>query len=38
MIDIRAIREDPEAIVERLALRHDGSAAMIAEVLTCEGA
>ena len=38
MIDIRAIREDPEAIVERLALRHDGSAAMIAEVLTCDEA
>ena len=38
MIDIRAIREDPEAIKVRLALRHDGSGDMIDEVLTCDEA
>jgi seryl-tRNA synthetase len=36
MIDIRAIREDPEAIKQRLAARHDGSADMIDEVLSCD--
>ena len=38
MIDIRAIREDPDAIKERLAARHDGSADMIDEVLRCDEA
>lgn len=36
MIDIRAIREDPAAIKQGLAARHDGSADMIDEVLTCD--
>ena len=36
MIDIRAIRDDPDAIKQRLATRHDGSADMIDEVLTCD--
>jgi len=36
MIDIRAIREDPAAIKERLAARHDGSADMIDEVVSCD--
>ena len=36
MIDIRAIREDPDAIKQRLARRHDGSADMIDEVLSCD--
>ena len=36
MLDIRAIREDPDAIKQRLAMRHDGSAEMIDEVLTCD--
>lgn len=36
MIDIRAIREDPDAIRGRLAARHDGSADMIDEVLVCD--
>lgn len=38
MIDIYAIREDAEAIKSRLATRHDGSADMIDEVLTCDEA
>lgn len=38
MIDIRAIRDDAEAIKTRLATRHDGSADMIDEVLTCDEA
>lgn len=38
MIDIRAIREDPEAIKSRLATRHDGSADLIDEVLECDEA
>jgi len=36
MIDIRAIRDDPDAIKQRLATRHDGSADMIDEVLACD--
>jgi len=36
MIDIRAIREDPDAVKRRLARRHDGSADMIDEVLACD--
>ena len=36
MIDIRAIREDPDAIRQRLAARHDGSADLIDEVLSCD--
>ena len=36
MLDIRAIREDPDAIRQRLAARHDGSADLIDEVLSCD--
>ncbi len=36
MLDIRAIRENPAAIKERLATRHDGSADLIDEVLACD--
>ena len=36
MIDIRAIREDPDAIRQRLSARHDGSADLIDEVLSCD--
>jgi len=36
MLDIRAIRENPAAIKERLAARHDGSADLIDEVLACD--
>ena len=36
MLDIRAIRENPAAIKERLSLRHDGSADLIDEVLACD--
>ncbi|MEO1836835.1 MAG: serine--tRNA ligase [Akkermansiaceae bacterium] len=36
MIDIRAIRDNPDAIKQRLATRHDGSADMIDEVLACD--
>ncbi len=36
MIDIRAIREDPDAIRQRLTLRYDGSADLIDEVLRCD--
>ncbi|NIP93063.1 MAG: serine--tRNA ligase, partial [Akkermansiaceae bacterium] len=36
MIDIRAIREDPDAIKQSLNRRHDGSADLIDEVLTCD--
>jgi seryl-tRNA synthetase len=38
MLDIRAIREDPEAIKVRLASRHDGTAELIDEVLACDEA
>ena len=36
MIDIRAIRDDPDAVRQRLASRHDGSADLIDEVLSCD--
>ena len=36
MIDIRAIRDDSDTIRHRLARRHDGSADMIDEVLSCD--
>ena len=36
MIDIRAIRDDPDSIRRRLASRHDGSADLIDEVLGCD--
>ena len=36
MIDIRAIRDDSDTIRQRLACRHDGSADMIDEVLSCD--
>ncbi|MDE0826377.1 MAG: serine--tRNA ligase [Akkermansiaceae bacterium] len=36
MLDIRAIRENPDAIKERLSTRHDGSADLIDEVLACD--
>lgn len=36
MLDIRAIRENPAAIKERLTTRHDGSAELIDEVLACD--
>ncbi len=36
MLDIRAIREDPDLVKRRLATRHDGSEAMIDELLACD--
>ncbi len=36
MLDIKLIREDPDFVKERLALRHDGSADLIDEVLSCD--
>jgi seryl-tRNA synthetase len=36
MLDIRAIRENPDAIKERLATRGDGSDGLIDEVLACD--
>ena len=36
MIDIRAIRDDPDTVRQRLASRHDGSADLIDEVLSCD--
>ena len=36
MLDIKVIRENPTDIKERLATRHDGSADLIDEVLTCD--
>jgi seryl-tRNA synthetase len=36
MLDIRAIRDDPEAIKERLRTRHDDSPGLIEEVLSCD--
>ena len=36
MLDIRAIRENPDAIKERLATRGDGSEGLIDEVLACD--
>ena len=36
MLDIKVIRENPDLVKERLASRHDGSAELIDEVLTCD--
>ena len=36
MLDIRALRENPDAIKERLATRGDGSDGLIDEVLVCD--
>ena len=36
MLDIKVIRENPDLVKERLATRHDGSADLIDEVLTCD--
>ena len=36
MLDIRAIRENPDAVKERLRTRADGSADLIEEVLVCD--
>ena len=36
MLDIKVIRENPDLIKERLSHRHDGSAELIDEVLSCD--
>lgn len=36
MLDIKLIRETPDLVKERLATRHDDSASMIDEVLSCD--